>query len=108
MIAGLTGPPIKGLSILFLKVSDVAPPTNKDQYIDINGLDIIYAMERVSGRGTIIECAQRIKNVFRMYCKNKMATNKLSTEGFIFNGHQVSLYTQNPSLCQINHRRLSK
>ena len=94
-MAGLPAPPIKGLSLLFLKVSDVAPLSNKDHYVDINGLDVIYALERVSGRGTI-EGAQRIKNVFRIYCKNKTASNKLCTEGFIFNGHQVSLYTHNP------------
>ena len=95
MMAGLPAPPIKGLSLLFLKVSDVTPPSNKDHYVDINGLDIIYALERVSGRGTI-EGAQRIKNIFRIYCKNKTASNKLCTEGFTFNGHQVSLYSHNP------------
>ena len=94
-MAGLSGPPIKNLSLLFVKVSDVAPPSNKGEYVDINGLDIIYALERVSGRGSI-ECAQRMRNIFRIYCKTKTASNKLSTEGFTFNNHQVPLYTRNP------------
>ena len=92
-MAGLAGPPIKGLSLLFLKVSDVA--SSKDNSFEVNGLDIIYALERVSGRGSI-ECAQRMKNIFRIYCRSKAASDKLSTEGFVFENHQVSLYTHNP------------
>ena len=94
-MAGLPSPPIKGLSLLFLKVSDVSPPVQNNQYTDINGLDIIHALEKVTGRGTI-EGAQRMKNLFRIYCKTKTASNKLSTEGFCFDGRSVSLYTHNP------------
>ena len=49
-----------------MKVADVAPPINNNTYVDVDGLDLIYSMERVSGRGSI-ECAQRIKNLFRVY-----------------------------------------
>ena len=88
---GLPSPPIKGISLLFLKVADVTPPDNKY----VNGLDIIYAIEKVTGRGSI-EGAQRMGNLFRIYVKNESAKNKLSIEGFTFQGHQVSLFTHNP------------
>ena len=94
-MASLSSPPITGLSLLFVKVADVAPPNNNNQYTDVNGLELIYSIEKVSGRGSI-ECAQRIKNVFRVYCKTQTAYIKLSTEGFTHEGHQVCLYTRNP------------
>ena len=94
-MTGLSTPPIKGLSLLFLKVADVSPPSHNHYYPDINGLDIIHAIEKVSGRGTI-EGAQRMKNLFRIYCKTKTASEKLSTEGFNFDGRSVTLYTHNP------------
>ena len=77
--------------LLFLKVNDVTPPDN--QYV--NGLDLIYAMEKVTGWGTI-EGAQRMGNLFRAYTKTESARNKLSIEGFSFQGHQVNLFTHNP------------
>lgn len=90
-MSGLPTPPIKGISVLFLKVADVLPPDS--QYV--NGLEIIYAIEKVSGRGTI-EGAQRMGNLFRIYVKNDTARNKLIIEGFTFQGHQVTLYKYNP------------
>lgn len=88
---GLPSPPIKGISLLFLKVADVLPPDSQH----INGLDIIYALEKVTGRGTI-EGAQRMGNLFRIYIKNESARNKLRIEGFTFNDHLVSLFSNNP------------
>ena len=88
-MSGLPTPPIKGISLLFLKVADVTPSDNKF----VNGLDLIYAIEKVTGRGSI-EGAQRMGNLFRIYVKNENAKNKLPIlEGFTFQGHQVSLFT---------------
>ena len=61
----------------------------------MNGLDLIYAIEKVTGRGTI-EGAQKMGNLFRIYVKDESSKHKLSIEGFIFHGHQVSLYSHNP------------
>ena len=90
-MSGLPSPPIKGISVLFLKVADVTSPDNKYE----NGLDIIHAIEKVSGRGSI-EGAQRMGNLFRIYTKGESIKNKLSVEGFTFQNHQVSLYSLNP------------
>ena len=90
-MSGLPSPPIKGISLLFLKVADVTTPDNPY----VNGLELIYAIEKATGRGTI-EGAQRMGNLFRIYIKNESARNKLSIEGFIFHGHQVTLFTRNP------------
>lgn len=92
-MAGLPSPPLKGISLLFLKLDDVSPPSNERQII--NGLDIIYAIEKVTGRGTI-EGAQRIGKLFRIYIKNDSARDKLCIEGFTFRDRHVSLYTHNP------------
>ena len=36
MIEGLSSPPIKDLSLLFVKVADVAPPNNNSAYVDVD------------------------------------------------------------------------
>lgn len=58
-------------------------------------MDIIYAIEKVTGRGTI-EGAQRIGKLYRIYIKNENARDKLCSEGFEFRDRHVSLYTRNP------------
>ena len=92
-MASLPTSPLKGVSLLFLKVDDVYPPSNERQII--NGLEIIYAIENVTGRGTI-EGAQKIGKLFRIYIKSVSARDKLCTEGFTFRDRQVSLYSHNP------------
>ena len=97
-MSAMPASPISGLSLLFLKVDDLISPDpdvtdGAAQYP--NGLDIIYAIEEVSGRGSI-EGAQKIGKLYRIYIKNETAKDKLSVEGFTFNGVHVSFYSQNP------------
>ena len=91
-MAGLPSPPLKGISLLFLKADDLMS-TNQREFI--NGLEIIYAIENVTGRGTI-EGAQKIGKLYRIYIKSDIARDKLFTEGFAFRDRHVSLYTHNP------------
>lgn len=92
-MAGLPSPPLKGISLLFVKADDLASPSNQREFL--NGLEIIYAIEKVTGRGTI-EGAQKIGKLYRIYIKNENARDKLYTEGFVFRDRQVSLYSNNP------------
>ena len=92
-MAGLPSPPLKGMTLLFVKVDELAPPSNQNEFL--NGLDIIYAIEKVSGRGTI-EGSQKIGKFLRIYIKNDNARDKLCTEGFEFRDRHVSFYTHNP------------
>ena len=92
-MAGLPSPPLKGISLLFLKVGDLAPQSNQKDFV--NGLELIYAIENVTGRGTI-EGEQKIGKLYRIYIKNENAYDKLFTEGFVFRGQHVSLYSKNP------------
>ena len=93
-MASLPVSPLKGISLLFLKIDDIVI-SDKDKIHFPNGLDLIYAIEEVCGKGNI-EGAQRIGKLYRIYIKNDQARDKLATEGFSFRGRQVNFYTQNP------------
>ena len=95
-MAGLDLPasPLKGISLLFVKLDDIVDnPTDYKQFP--NGLDLIYAIEDVCGRGKI-EGAQRIGKLFRIYVKCEKAKDQLTIEGFTFKGRHVSFHTRNP------------
>ena len=93
-MAGLPVSPLKGISLLFLKTDDIVSSAGNNTQFP-NGLDIIYAIEEVSGKGSI-EGAQRIGKLYRIYIKNNEAKDKLTTEGFSFGGRHVNFYSQNP------------
>ena len=79
---------------MFVKLDDIVD--NSTDYKQFpNGLDLIYAIEDVCGRGKI-EGAQRIGKLFRIYVKCEKARDQLSTEGFTFKGRHVSFHTRNP------------
>ena len=81
----------RSLPPLFLKSSTLAAPPNSL----INGLDVCYALERASGKGTV-DGVQRIGGLFRIYLKTEKAREDLLISGFNFNGCNVSLLGFNP------------
>ena len=83
--------PSKGVPPLFTKVSTLAKPPGSF----VNGLDICYALESVSGKDTV-DCVQRMGDLFRIYPKTRPARDELLTKGFIYNGIFVSLLSKNP------------
>ena len=83
--------PTQGVTPLFVKASTLAPL--KGTYL--NGLDICYALENVSGKGTV-DCVQRMGDLFRVYAKTEMAKEDLLIKGFSFNNISVSLLARNP------------
>ena len=91
-MANMPAPPIKGIFLLFIKLDDIVENTSEFSKYP-NGLDIIYAIEDVCGRGKI-EGAQRIGKLYRMYVKCEKAKDKLATEGFTFQSLHVSFHTQ--------------
>ena len=93
-MANMPAPPIKGIFLLFIKLDDIVENTSEFSKYP-NGLDIIYAIEDVCGRGKI-EGAQRIGKLYRIYVKCEKAKDKLATEGFTFQGRHVSFHTRNP------------
>ena len=93
-MASLPVSPLKGISLLFIKLDDIVD--NSTEYKQFpNGLDLIYAIEEVCGRGKI-EGAQRIGKLYRIYIKCEKAKDQLITEGFSFKGRHVSFCTRNP------------
>ena len=93
-MANMPAPPIKGISLLFIKLDDIIDNSMEFNKYP-NGLDVIYAIEDVCGRGKI-EGAQRIGKLFRIYVKCEKARDKLAIEGFTFKGRHVSFHTRNP------------
>ena len=93
-MAGLPTSPVIGTSLLFIKTDEILQSSNTNSPFP-NGLDIIYAIEEVSGKGSI-EGAQRIGKLYRIYIKTEQARDKLATEGFTFCDRHVSFYTKNP------------
>ena len=93
-MASMPVSPLKGISLLFVKVDDIVDYSTEYKQFP-NGLDLIYAIEEVCGRGKI-EGAQRIGKLFRIYIKCDKAKDQLVTEGFSFKGRHVSFCTRNP------------
>ena len=83
--------PSKGVPPLFLKASTLATPAD----VFINGLDICYALESITGKNTV-DCVQRMGNLYRIYTKTLSAREDLLINGFIFNNTSVSLLARNP------------
>ena len=83
--------PSQGVTPLFVKASTLAPPKGTN----LNGLDICYALENVSGKGTV-DCVQRMGDLFRVYAKTDQAKEDLLIKGFSFNNISVSLLARNP------------
>ena len=90
----LPASPLKGISLLFIKTDDIIDFSSEQKQYP-NGLDTIYDIEKVCGRGKI-EGAQRIGKLFRISIKCENARDKLATEGFTFKGRHVCFYTRNP------------
>ena len=81
----------KGFPPLFVKASTLPSPSGGF----INGLDICYALENVSGKDTV-DCVQRIGDLFRIYTKNLSAREDLLIKGFSFNNISIPLLSHNP------------
>ncbi len=79
------------VSPLFVKHNSLAPPSNGV----IKGIDICYALEKVSGSDTV-DGVQRIGGLYRIYLNNQKARDDLLVKGFELNGCNVSLLAQNP------------
>ena len=95
-MAGLPSSPITGTSLLFIKTEHIVQQSqNKNDSPFPNGLEIIYAIENVCGKG-LIEGAQRIGKLYRIYIKTEQARDKLAIEGFSFRGRHISFFTKNP------------
>ena len=95
-MAGLPSSPITGTSLLFIKTDEIVQQSQNNNFSPFpNGLDIIYAIEDVCGKG-LIEGAQRIGKLYRIYIKTEQARDKLATEGFSFQGRHISFYSKNP------------
>ena len=83
--------PVNGVTPLFVKASTLATPNNTY----INGLDICYALETVSGKDTV-DCVQRMGDLYRIYAKSISARENLLINGFSYNNVFVSLLAHNP------------
>ena len=81
----------RSLPPLFLKSSTLSATPNSP----INGLDLCYALEKASGKGTV-DGVQRIGGLFRIYLKTEKAREDLLISGFNFNNCNVSLLGLNP------------
>ena len=81
----------KGFPPLFVKASTLPSPSGGF----INGLDICYALENVSGKDTV-DCVQRMGDLFRIYTKNLSAREDLLIKGFSFNNISIPLLSHNP------------
>ena len=85
--------PVKGITPLFCKASTLATLHGRS----INGLDICYALENISGKGSV-DCVQRIGDLYRIYTKSEKAREDLLINGFSFNNVSVTLLARNPFL----------
>ena len=83
--------PSKGFPPLFFKASTLNSPSG----VFINGLDICYALEEVSGKDTV-DCVQRMGDLYRIYTKTLSAREDLLIKGFTFNNLSVPLLSRNP------------
>ena len=79
------------VSPLFVKHSSLTPPSSGF----IKGIDICYALEKVSGSDTV-DGVQRIGGLYRIYLNNQKAREDLLINGLDFNGCNVSLLAHNP------------
>ena len=95
--------PTKGVPPLFLKASTLATPAGGF----INGLDICYALENVTGKNTV-DCVQRMGDLFRIYTKTLTAREDLLINGFEFNNTSVSLLARNPFQIKDQHVQSTK
>ena len=83
--------PSKGVPPLFIRASTLTPPTGAP----VNGLEICYDLEKVSGDGTV-DCVQRMGDLFRIYPKTLPARENLLINGFSHNNMSFSLLARNP------------
>ena len=82
-------PPPEATPACFFLMGDIDESTK--------GYEICVALENVSGEGSIVG-GQELKGVFRIYCANKAARNKLVLEGVDIGDVHVTVYDQNPKI----------